>query len=298
MILQKAMTNAMTFNYFETTVLIESLLINGGQDYFGIYAGPSKLGSEHDRVGHDIVNDPGDTVTVSCNSRQGIFTYQSISASGKADLMPDIGGDLVRPQAAKGVVHGDTLAESFVDRFFEGIVQVRLPAQDECEAVKGVVVEIHQHLEVFEYSIAQVLGFINGQDKGLFLFLIKVMDPVLYGLEHDGLAAFGLKTELVTQLLVEFADRDGRETDILHIIKVFVQRGFELPETEGFPHAGRSSENADPADVLQIGKAVHHRFLIGGLKGIRYLQGMFVKWVAGQAVESFEIHETSSPSEG
>ena len=86
--------------------------------------------------------------------------------------MPDIGGDLVRPQAAKGVVHGDTLAESFVDRFFEGIVQVRLPAQDECEAVKGVVVEIHQHLEVFEYSIAQVLGFINGQDKGLFLFLI------------------------------------------------------------------------------------------------------------------------------
>ena len=212
--------------------------------------------------------------------------------------MPDIGGDLVRPQAAKGVVHGDALAESFVDRFFEGVVQVRLPAQDESEAVKGVVVEIHQHLEVFEHGIAQVLGLIDGKDKGLLLFLIKVMDPVLYGLEHDGLAAFGLKTELVTQLLVEFADRDGRETDILHIIKVFVQRGFELPETEGFPHAGRSSENADPADVLQIGKAVHHRFLIGGLKGIRYLQRMFVKRVAGQAVESLEIHEISSPSEG
>mgnify|MGYP006898647183 CR=1 FL=1 len=102
-------------HYFETTVLIESLLINGGQDYFGIYAGPSKLGSEHDRVGHDIVNDPGDTMTVSCNSRQGIFTYQSISASGKADLMPDISRDLVRPQAAKGVVYGDALAESLVD---------------------------------------------------------------------------------------------------------------------------------------------------------------------------------------
>jgi hypothetical protein len=298
MILQKAMTNAMTFNYFETTVLIESLLINGGQDYFGIYAGPSKLGSEHDRVGHDIVNDPGDTVTVSCNSRQGIFTYQSISASGKADLMPDIGGDLVRPQAAKGVVHGDTLAESFVDRFFEGIVQVRLPAQDECEAVKGVVVEIHKHLEVFEYGVAQVLGLIDSQDKGLLLFFIKVMDPVLYGLEHDGLAAFGLKTELITQLLVEFTDRDGREADILHIIKVLVQRGFELPEAEGFSHAGRGGENADPADVLEIGKTVHHRFLIGGLKGIRYLQGMFVKRVAGQAVESLEIHEASSPSEG
>ena len=116
--------------------------------------------------------------------------------------MPDIGGDLVRPQAAKGVVHGDALAESFVDRFFEGVVQVRFPAQDESEAVKGVVVEIHQHLEVFEHGIAQVLGLIDGKDKGLLLFLIKVMDPVLYGLEHDGLAAFGLKTELVTQLLI------------------------------------------------------------------------------------------------
>ena len=124
------------------------------------------------------------------------------------------------------------------------------------------------------------------------------MDPVLYGLEHDGLAAFGLKTELITQLLVEFTDRDGREADILHIIKVLVQRGFELPEAEGFSHAGRGGENADPADVLEIGKTVHHRFLIGGLKGIRYLQGMFVKRVAGQAVESLEIHEASSPSEG
>ena len=194
--------------------------------------------------------------------------------------MPDIGGDLVRSQSSKGVVHGDALAESFVDRFFESVIQVRLPAQDQCEAVKGVIVEIHQHLEVFEYSIAQVLGFINGQDKGLFLFLIKVMDPVLYGPEHDGLAAFGFKAELVTQLFVEFTDRDGREADILHIIKVLVQGGFELPEAEGFPHAGGGGKNADPADVLKIGKAVHHRFLVSGLKGIRYLQGMFVKRVA------------------
>ena len=185
------------------TVLIKSLLIDGGQDDFRINAGPAELCSEHDRVGHDVINDPGDAMTVSRNSRQGIFTYQGISTSCKADLMPDISRDLVRPQAAKGVVHGDALAESFVDRLFEGVVQVRLPAQDECEAVKRVVVEIHQHLEVFEDSIAQVLGFIDSQYQRLLLFLIKVMDPVLYSFEHDGLADFCLKTELVTQLLVE-----------------------------------------------------------------------------------------------
>ena len=103
----------------------------------------------------------------------------------------------------------------------------------------------------------------------------------------------GTLDPLATGVLVLCTGKATKQIEALH-----VQRGFELPETEGFPHAGRSSENANPADVLQIGKAVHHRFLIGGLKGIRYLQGMFVKRVAGQAVESFEIHETSSPSEG
>ena len=62
--------------------------------------------------------------------------------------MPDIGGDLVRPKALKGVVHSDALAQSLVDRMFESVFQVRLPAQD-----KGEAIEIGRRFEKLGYTI-------------------------------------------------------------------------------------------------------------------------------------------------
>lgn len=45
-------------------------------------------------------------------------------------------------------MHGDPLAQGFVDRLAQGIVQVRFPAQDERKAVQGVIAVVHEHFNV------------------------------------------------------------------------------------------------------------------------------------------------------
>ena len=70
-----------------------------------------------------------------------------LSATGADQLMADVFGDLRVRQARKGVVDGDALAQSFMDRFSQGIVEIRLAAEDQGKTVDRVIAVIHQHFK-------------------------------------------------------------------------------------------------------------------------------------------------------
>ena len=72
------------------------------------------------------------------------------------------------------VVYGDPLAKCFMNRFSEGVVKVRLPAEYERKVVDLIVSVIHKHFYVIEDSGVQVLRLINGEKKGLPLFFEEV----------------------------------------------------------------------------------------------------------------------------
>jgi hypothetical protein len=49
-------------------------------------------------------------------------------------------------EPGKVVVHGDALAQGLMDGLLQGAVEVRFPAEDEREAVEGVIPVVHEHL--------------------------------------------------------------------------------------------------------------------------------------------------------
>ncbi len=114
-------------------------------------------------------------------------------------------------------MHCDPLAQGLMDGLFQGAVQVGLAAEDEREAVQGVIPIVHEHLDVLQDAGGEVLCLIDGQEEGLLLVLVKVEDLLLYGAEHPRLAAPWLQPQDRAELAVEFHDADGGEADVLHV---------------------------------------------------------------------------------
>ena len=74
----------------------------------------------------------------------------SLGAAGANQLVADIIGYLGVRQAGEGVMDGNTLAQGLVDRFAQGVVEIRLAAEDEGKAVDGVIAVIHKHFNIIE----------------------------------------------------------------------------------------------------------------------------------------------------
>lgn len=111
------------------------------------------------------------------------------SPSGTGDLVEDVLRHFRIRQPGEVVVHGDPLAQGLMDGLLQGAVEVGLPAEDEREAVQGVIPIVHEHLDVLQDACGEVLRLVDGQEEGLLLVLVKVEDLLLYGAEHAGLAA-------------------------------------------------------------------------------------------------------------
>lgn len=57
----------------------------------------------------------------------------------------------------------DPLAQCFMHRFAECVIEMGFPAQDKGKAVYGIVTVIHEHLDVVENTGIQVLSLIDGE---------------------------------------------------------------------------------------------------------------------------------------
>ena len=88
-------------------------------------------------------------------------------------------------EAVKVIVHGDPLAKSLMDRFAQGAVQVRFAAQDQRKAVDGIITVIHEHLDVLKDTCGKVLCLVHGQQRRLFLFMVKCYNKVVTGVANE-----------------------------------------------------------------------------------------------------------------
>ena len=64
------------------------------------------------------------------------------------------------------------------------------PTQDQGKVINRVVAVVHEHHDVIQDSGIQVLCFINGEEKRLAFFFVKIGDLFLDSLEYPGFAAF------------------------------------------------------------------------------------------------------------
>ena len=168
------------------------------------------------------------------------------------DLVENIPGHFRIRKPGKVIMHGNPLAQGFVDRLAQGVVQMRLTTEYEGKAVQGIIAVVHKHLDVLEDASGEVLCFINGQEEGLLFLLVEVENLFLYGLEHSGLAAFWLHSQNGAELAVKFHDADGGEAEVFHVVQVWVKPLGEAAQAEGFPHTGARGEQAYAPCVLEV----------------------------------------------
>jgi len=192
-------------------------------------------------------------------------------------------------------MHGDPLAQGFVDRLAQGIVQVRFPAQDERKAVQGVIAVVHEHLNVLQDACGEVLGLVNGQKKGLLLFPVKVEDLLLYGPEHPGFAASRLYSQYRAELAVELHDAYGGKTDVLHMVKVRVEPLCKTAESKRLPHARACREQTNAPGILEVIQPGEHLRDVPGKETVFFPGHLFVKRIERQSIVRTE-HQQPPPN--
>ena len=165
------------------------------------------------------------------------------STAGDGDFMANIVGDFSIGETLEFIMDGDALAEGLMDGFTKDVVEMGFPAEDKGETVKRIVLVIHEHLKIVEDSGGKVLSFVNRQKEGLALFFVEIIDLLLNGLEHTRLTAFVGDAEEFAELPVELRDTDGREADVVHTVKVWIERLSKGAKCKSFTHTGTRSKN-------------------------------------------------------
>ncbi len=156
------------------------------------------------------------------------------------------------------IVDGDALTECLMHGPAQRGVQMGFPAEDEREAVHGIVTIVQDHLQVVQDPGGKVLGFVDSKEQGLPFFVIEIPDLVLYGTEHSWLSALAADAEDRAELLVKFSNADCGKADIFHVVKVWIEGLREAAQGVCLPHARAGGEQPDPPGILQIIQAGSH----------------------------------------
>ena len=111
-----------------------------------------ELGTQCQCGGHYVINRSGVSAAVPIQCGKRIGTDDGFGSSGEHDLVDHVGIKLIRVQSAEVIVDDDPLAQCFIHRLFQSFVEVWFCAEDQREAVQGIILEVHQHLEIPEDS--------------------------------------------------------------------------------------------------------------------------------------------------
>ena len=207
-----------------------------------------------------------------------------LSTTGADQLMADVFGDLRVRQARKGVVDGDALAQSLMDRFSQGIVEIRLAAEDQGKTVDRVIAVIHQHFNIIEDSGGEILRLIHCQQEGLAFLFIEMKNLSLDRVKHTRLSSLCLYTEDLAELPVKLHYADSGQADILHVIKIGIQGFGKTAQGKGFTHTRPGGKDADASGVFQVIQAVEHLLQVLREEPVFLFDLLFVKGVERQAV--------------
>ena len=170
-------------------LLSKVLAADGSQDDIRVDHFLIHLCPQRQCVGHQVVHQARAALGVAVDGGKRRLVDDGCGPSGAGDLVEDVLRHFRIRQSGEVVMYGNPLAQGLMDRLFQGVVQVGIPAEDEREAVQGVIPIVHEHLDVLQDAGGEVLCLIDCQEEGLLLVLVEVEDLLLHGAEHAGLAA-------------------------------------------------------------------------------------------------------------
>jgi hypothetical protein len=90
------------------------------------------------------------------------------------------------------------------------------------------------------------------------LITVQICDLFLDSSEHSRFSAFIGNTKNRTELFIKVCNTDGRKIHVFHVVLVRVQTFGKAPESIGFSHARKCSEDTDTTDVLQMVETYVH----------------------------------------
>ena len=190
----------------------------------------------------------------------------------------------------------NTLAKGFVYGFAEDIIEVIFTAEDQRKAVKGVILVVHQHLDIIQDTGVEILSFINSEEKRLAFLSIEIIDLLLDSAEHTGLSTLVADAEDFAELPVEFCNTDSRETDIVHVKEIGVKGLSKAAEGKGFAHTGSGSKNAYASNIFEIIKPALHGLKVSRTKLVFHLKLLLIKGVEAEGIiVNKSIHKEKPP---
>ena len=102
----------------------------------------------------------------------------------KGKLVVDVIAKFLIGQTLKMVMNRNPLLERFMNRLFEQMIQTGFPTKNQGKAVQGIKPVVHNHLQIFEDTVIEVLSLVNNQNERLTLFFVEIIDSILNGTEH------------------------------------------------------------------------------------------------------------------
>lgn len=252
------------------------------------------LGTDGKGIRHQIIDQSQIPLGVAVSSCKSSIIDDGFGGACQTKLVQDILCNFIIEQTCIVVVNGDPLTERLMNRLAQGIVQMRLAAENQGKVIYGIIAVVHEHLDVVQDAGIQVLGFINGKEQRLPLLFVKISDLFPDSGKHRRFSTLFTGAQHGTKLLIEVSNADGRQTHVLHVVKTGIQAGCKAPQGIGFPHAGAGGEHADTPYVFEIVQPVCHFGEISGNEVILFLELLFIEWVVGQPIVS--IHHQRTPS--
>ena len=204
------------------------------------------------------------------------------------------GGQFVAGERREVIADDDALREGLVDGHGEAAPQFGLAEQEQAEAVLGVHLVVGQQAEIFEDVGAQMMRFIDDEDRADARIGAEARD---FGFDlaiERGAGAFDGEAHLPGDRLVEVHDVAGRERDVDDAIEAGVQAGQDASARAGLAAAAVAGDEADAAQVEQMREA-DVEFARG--PGEKEIVGgdLRAEGMAGEA-KVFAVHDQKSSS--
>ena len=108
-----------------------------------------------------------------------------------------------------------------------------------------------------------------------------MVQTVLNGAKHGRFAVKWVKAESGAELTVELHGADGRKAEVGDFVEVAVDGFGETAEGVSLAEAGRRGKDADTSDIIEIGKARGHLFVVSRGKSVFFGDGLFVERIFG-----------------
>ena len=133
--------------------------------------------------------------------------------------------------------------------------QLRKSYQEYNSAVPGIHLKVEQDLRIIQNSIADIVGFVDDDDRSFLFIQGKPCDLVLDGVEIFRLPLSSLGPEGESKIPIKVIHRYRRKARIDDFVERWIQLGSPVTDECRFASPRRAGQKAEAFDTGEIIKA-------------------------------------------